>query len=214
MVHAIQAFLEFCYIARRNVLTERDLAALEGALYRFHQDQTSFVIRKNFLLPWQHSLSHYSTLICLFGAPNGLCSSITESKHIRAVKEPWHQSNQNEALGQILVTNQCLDQLAAAHVDFASQGMLDGMCLSFVLQQQLGVYNPSSHPFDNHFDTRINLAAGAIHTLDPASVNETETISDADQSMEQTSTEDEDPNEEVVNDLDVFAEVKLPSTIH
>ena len=66
------------------------------------------------------------------------------------------------------------------------------------------------------FYTRINLAAGAIHAPDPASesVNETETISDADQSMEQTSTEDEDPNEEVVNDLDVFAEVKLPSTIH
>ena len=80
--------------------------------------------------------------------------------------------------------------------------MLDGMCLSFVLQQQLGVYNKSSHSFDNHFDTRINLAAGAIHALDPASVNETETISDADQSMEQTSTEDKDPNEEVVNDLD------------
>ena len=73
--------------------------------------------------------------------------------------------------------------------------------------------NPSSHSFDNHFDTRINLAAGAIHALDPASVNETETISDADQSMEQTSTEDEDPNEEVVNDMDVFAEVKLPLTI-
>ena len=94
--------------------------------------------------------------------------------------------------------------------------MLDGMYLSFVLQQRLGVYNPSSHSFDNHFYTRINLAAGAIHAPDPASesVNETETISDADQSMEQTSTEDEDPNEEVVNDLDVFAEVKLPSTIH
>ena len=45
-------------------------------------------------------------------------------------------------------------------------------------------------------------------------MNETETISDADQSMEQTSTEDEDPNKEIVNDPDVFAEVKLPSTIH
>ena len=76
------------------------------------------------------------------------------------------------------------------------------------------MYNPSSHYFDNHFDTRINLAAGAIHTPDPASVNKTEMISDADQLMEQTSTEDEDPNEEVVNDLDVFAKVKLPSTIH
>jgi hypothetical protein len=44
-------------------------------------------------------------------------------------------------------------------------------------------------------------------------MNETEAISDADQPTRQTSTEDEDPNEEVVNDLDVIAEVKLPSTV-
>ena len=50
----------------------------------------------------------------------------------------------------------------------------------------------------------------AIHAPDPASVNETE---DADKPTQKTSTEDEDPNEEVVNDLDVIAEVKLASTI-
>jgi hypothetical protein len=68
--------------------------------------------------------------------------------------------------------------------------------------------------FDNHFDTRIILAAAAaIHTPDPAIVNETEAIADADQPTQPTSTEDEDPNEEVVNDLNVIAEVKLPSII-
>lgn len=66
----------------------------------------------------------------------------------------------------------------------------------------------------NHFNTRIILAVStAIHTPDSTSVNESEAISDADQSTERTSTEDEDPNEEVVNDPDVIAEVKLPSTI-
>jgi hypothetical protein len=46
-------------------------------------------------------------------------------------------------------------------------------------------------------------------------VNQTEleAISDPDQPTQQTSAEDEDPNEEVVNDPDVIAEVKLPSTI-
>ena len=56
-------------------------------------------------MPRQHSIIHYYALIRLFGAPNGLCSSITESKHIRAVKEPWRRSNRNEALGQMLITN-------------------------------------------------------------------------------------------------------------
>ncbi|KAL6305481.1 hypothetical protein BKA93DRAFT_215735 [Sparassis latifolia] len=36
MVQAIQAFLDFCYIARRNVHTEQTLDALQDALDRFH----------------------------------------------------------------------------------------------------------------------------------------------------------------------------------
>lgn len=44
-------------------------------------------------------------------------------------------------------------------------------------------------------------------------MNETEAILDADQPTQETSTEDEDPSEEVVNDLDVIAEVKLSLTI-
>jgi hypothetical protein len=85
-------------------------------------------------MPRQHSIMHYHALIRLFGAPNGLCSSITESKHIRAVKEPWRRSNRNEALGQLLVTNQRLDQLAAARTDFSQRGMLNGSCLTSILQ--------------------------------------------------------------------------------
>ena len=59
-------------------------------------------------------MNHYLDMICLFGAPNGLCSSITEAKHIKAVKEPWHRSNRNKPLKQMLLTNQRLDKLAAA----------------------------------------------------------------------------------------------------
>jgi hypothetical protein len=69
-------------------------------------------------------------MIQQFGAPNGLCSSITELKHIKAVKEPWHHSSRNEPLGQMLLTNQRLDKLAAARVDFASHRMLDGSLMA------------------------------------------------------------------------------------
>ena len=51
-------------------------------------------------------------------------SSITESKYIKAVKEPWHHSSFFEALGQMLITNQWLNKLAAAHVNFQAWGML------------------------------------------------------------------------------------------
>ena len=126
--------MEFCYISRKNVITETDLSTLEDALSRFYANREIIVtsgVREEFLLPRQHSLTHYPHLIRHFGAPNGISSSITESQHIRAVKEPWRRSNRNEALGQILVTNQRLDQLAAARSDFAKRGMLDGSVSDF-----------------------------------------------------------------------------------
>ena len=124
-------------MARRNSLTERDLDQLKDAVSHFHQYREVFIdcgVREDFLMPRQHSIMHYHSLIRLFGAPNGLCSSITESKHIRAVKEPWRRSNRHEALGQMLVTNQRLDQLAAARTDFGQHGMLNGSCLSSILE--------------------------------------------------------------------------------
>jgi hypothetical protein len=78
-------------------------------------------------------------LIKEFGAPNGLCSSITESKHIKVVKEPWRHSSSWKALGQMLFTNQQLDKLAAAHVDFVHRQMLDGTSLDWALSR-LGIY--------------------------------------------------------------------------
>ena len=139
MVQAICAFLEFCYIAQCNVHDTHSLTALEDALQQFHHHCEIFCtsgIRANgFNLPRQHSLNHYIKLICAFGAPNGLCSSITESKHIKAVKEPWRRSSHFEALCQMLLTNQCLDKLAAACADFANCGMLAGTCLSSTWDQ-------------------------------------------------------------------------------
>jgi len=138
MVRAFSAFLDFCYIVRREALTEDDLAQLQDALDRFHQFREVFRatgVVLSFSLPRQHSLQHYSLMIRLFGAPNGLCSSITESKHIKAVKEPWRRSNRYRALGQMLLTNQRLDKIAAARSDFEARGMLQGSCISDALHE-------------------------------------------------------------------------------
>jgi hypothetical protein len=134
MVRALRAFLEFCYIARREVHDTESLQALKDALDRFHHYREIFMttgVRPNgFNLPRQHSLVHYFKLIRAFGAPNGLCSSITESRHITAIKEPWRRSNRYNALGQMLLTNQRLDKLAASRVDFKARGMLNDTLLS------------------------------------------------------------------------------------
>ncbi|KAG1863920.1 hypothetical protein F4604DRAFT_1882154 [Suillus subluteus] len=134
MVHAFRALLEFCYLARRDVVTEDTLNQIQDALHRFHHYCKIFdLVIPTFPLPCQHSMIHYADMIRLFGALNGLCSSITESKHIKAVKEPWRWSSRHNALGQMLVTNQCLDKLAASRVDFDARGMLTGTILSSAL---------------------------------------------------------------------------------
>ncbi|KAH7919985.1 hypothetical protein BV22DRAFT_1107896 [Leucogyrophana mollusca] len=129
MVHALRAFLKFCYIARHDIITDDTLEDLENTLQCFHKYCKIFItsgVCSDFSLPHQHALDHYSMLIRMFGAPNGLCSSITESKHIKAVKEPWRCSNRYNTLRQMLLTNQRLDKIAALQVDFAARGMLDG----------------------------------------------------------------------------------------
>ncbi|KAG2093479.1 uncharacterized protein F5147DRAFT_747888 [Suillus discolor] len=111
----------------------------QDALCWFHHYHPIFLklgIIPTFSLPRQHAMKHYPKLIRLFGAPNGLCSSMTENKHIKAVKQPWRRSNKYNALGQMLVTNQQLNKLAALHVDFTKCGMLNSTCLSDALNMK------------------------------------------------------------------------------
>ncbi|KAG1860759.1 hypothetical protein F4604DRAFT_1882540 [Suillus subluteus] len=120
IIRMFHAFLEFCYIIRKNAITEHTLEKLQDAFSHFHHYRKIFLESdtiSTFSLLQQHSVSHYLQLIRLFGAPNGLCSSITESKHIKAVKGPWRQSSKYQAL-----------------VDFTSHGILNGTCLSAALK--------------------------------------------------------------------------------
>lgn len=136
VVKCLSAFLEFCYVARRDAITSDALNQLEDALVRFHSHRKFFVgtagVKGDAVsLPRQHSLVHYLRSIRLFGSPNGLCSSITESKHIKAVKEPWRRSNRYNAIIQMLRTLCRLDKLAAAHGAFTQLGMMDGTTASY-----------------------------------------------------------------------------------
>ncbi|KAK7008370.1 C2H2-type domain-containing protein [Favolaschia claudopus] len=134
IVQAISSFLDFCYLVRREDFDEDTLDAVDAAVVSFHHRREVFRtldVRTDvpggssaFSLPRQHSMVHYRYGIEECGAPGGVCSSITESRHITAVKKPWRRSSRFEALSQMLLTNQRLDKLAAARVDFVERGML------------------------------------------------------------------------------------------
>ncbi|KAI0644717.1 hypothetical protein C8Q79DRAFT_913020 [Trametes meyenii] len=131
MVRAFSAFLEFCYLVRRDTLDDDTLDEIDSALERFHRERSIFIttgVRETISLPRQHSLKHYRRLICLFASPNGLCSSMMEARHITAVKKPYRRTSRNQALGQIILINQRLDKLAALRVHLAATSLLNGPC--------------------------------------------------------------------------------------
>ena len=90
MVQCVAVFLDACYLIRRADINESNTTELQMAIRQFHDHRETFrayaVRLKGFSLPRQHSFMHYLHQIREFGAPMGLCSSVTESRHITAVK--------------------------------------------------------------------------------------------------------------------------------
>lgn len=137
--------MELCFLFRRNAITNTDLQRIQYELDRFQELRTIFIetgVRADISLPRQHALQHYHYSIMLFGSPNGLCSSITESKHIVAVKEPWRRSSRYKALSQMLRTLSRLDKLAALRQIYVQRGMMVGKTSAYVAQSHNDVPGP------------------------------------------------------------------------
>ncbi|KAK1223202.1 hypothetical protein PQX77_013925 [Marasmius sp. AFHP31] len=155
IVQCLSSFMEVCYIARKNIITSSNLTSFRHYLNTFHETRKVFVecgVRKDLSLPRQHSLVHYEDSIRMFGAPNGLCSSITESKHIKAVKEPWRWSSRYNTLKQMVRTILRLDKMAALTRKFKRQGMLDGTASSYTAALLRGESGVADIP---HWDDSI-----------------------------------------------------------
>ncbi|KAJ7572018.1 hypothetical protein C8J56DRAFT_809850 [Mycena floridula] len=138
MVQCVAAFMEICYTFRQDAITHDDLQQTQFELDRFYETRTIFIesgVRTSISLPRQHALKHFTPSIRLFGSPNGLCSSITESKHIRSVKEPWRRSNHYNALPQMLCTITRMEKMEALRSVLARQGLLVGTTTSYMAQK-------------------------------------------------------------------------------
>ncbi|TBU39994.1 hypothetical protein BD309DRAFT_993389 [Dichomitus squalens] len=158
----IANFLQFCYLARRPSHDTRTLHDMEVTLAKFHELRRIFedvgVRPDGISLPRQHALVHYIRSIRLFGSPNGLCSSITESKHIVAVKRPWRSSNSFHPIQQIVSFNTRLSKMAAARMEFGRRGMLQDDVLTDALLS-LDAFEGPAPGFQS--DTNISFAARA-----------------------------------------------------
>lgn len=131
--------MDACYIARRNAITGPALEHFRSCVEKFHKLRIIFIeagIRSAISLPRQHALDHYFYAIHLFGSPNGLCSSITESKHIKAVKEPWRRSSRYKALIQMLQTLVRMEKMETIRRKFNKMGMLAGTTSSYMARMK------------------------------------------------------------------------------
>jgi hypothetical protein len=147
MVQCIAAFMDACYIARRNAITAPAVEVFREAVEKFQDLRGLFIelgVRSSISLPRQHALNHFYYAIQLFGSPNGLCSSITESKHIKAVKEPWRRSSRFQALIQMLHTIARMDKMAALRRTFSDRGMLAGTTSSYMASIKVQVDQPGN----------------------------------------------------------------------
>src|SRR6267154_4020665 len=162
MVQCIAAFLDACYLIRRADINESNITELQLAIRRYHEHRETFRVHavrsKGFNLPRQHSLTHYPHQIREFGAPAGLCSSITKSRHITAVKRPWRRSNRHNALGQMLLTNQCVDKLTAAHNNFVHRGLLPPSHAPHPKPVLMPEEDKDGGPIDEHVTGTVTLA--------------------------------------------------------
>ncbi|KAI5822540.1 hypothetical protein K523DRAFT_421984 [Schizophyllum commune Tattone D] len=162
MLRCVAALLEFTYRARRDSITTPVLDAVSSAVQDFHELRRAFDIVRptGYSLPRQHAMLHYRELIEEFGAPNGLCSSITESRHIKSVKQPWRRTNRFNALKQMLATNQRLEALFAARQYYQSRNLLQGSILDAAFAALHGLDDDVEEGYDSEED-------GAIDDEDP-----------------------------------------------
>lgn len=167
--------MDACYIARRNAITGPALQHFQSCVEKFHALRNIFIelgVRTSISLPRQHALDHYFYAIRLFGSPNGLCSSITESKHIKAVKEPWRQSSRYHALIQMLRTLVRMDKMEALRRKLTKMGMLVGTTSSYMAQiktEENNIDNASdaeiTSPVDDEDDDGGPIPGGAMDAM-------------------------------------------------
>ena len=185
MVRCLSAFINACYIARRNALDTLSLQQFTNFVYDFHKLHNIFIqsgVRADISLPHQHALTHYAHLIRLFGSPNGLCSSITESKHIKAVKEPWRRSSRFKALAQMLHAIVRMEKMAALRRTFNHLGMLKTSLASSIIESLVKPEVKSDESeagfgsdmdIDNDSDSEDIASTAGLPGLQFASTNET-----------------------------------------
>lgn len=211
MVHTVCNLIKFSYLVHCDVHNTESIQAIDAALKSFHNNQEIFRmsgIIHHFNYPHQHSLKHYIAIIYAYGSPSSLCSSITENKHIKAIKNPWRHSNHYKAMKQMLLMDQHLDKLSASCTHFKSNNMLEGDCLTDTLAQLSKWISFNLFVYSTYW-----IYIGQLDQLEEEQVKDTDDIDVAEQHCRATAEDEDDKDEFDIDGPWVVAYVKLVRTI-
>jgi len=81
LIQAVQAVLDFVYLAQYPVHTDETLETLEDALAHFHEAKDIFIdlgIRDSYNIPKLHFMQHYMMFIWLYGTTDNFNTAYTE----------------------------------------------------------------------------------------------------------------------------------------
>lgn len=96
LICAVQALLDFLYLAQYPVHSNVTLDLLADALTHFHDNKNIFVdlgIREHFNIPKLHFLQHYVDFIMLQGTTDNYSTEYTERLHIDLAKDAFRATN-------------------------------------------------------------------------------------------------------------------------
>ncbi|KAF8262616.1 hypothetical protein EI94DRAFT_1773137 [Lactarius quietus] len=109
LARAVQALLNFIYLAQYSVHSKDTLNALDAALCRFHKDKEVFLdlgVRKDFNFPKMHSLSHYRRSIIIFGTTDNYNTEQSERLHVDLTKKAFRKTNFKDEAKQMATHNE------------------------------------------------------------------------------------------------------------
>jgi hypothetical protein len=127
LVKAVHAMLDFLYLAQYTSHTNETLCQLQDSLAEFHNNKLIFVdlsIREHFNIPKLHSLSHYESLIRLFGTTDNYNTEQSEHLHIDLAKDAYHATNHKDKYLQMTIWLECREKIEQHHefISWRQQG--------------------------------------------------------------------------------------------
>ena len=96
--------MDFLYLAQYESHTSNTLSLLQESLAQFHENKQVFIdleVQDGFELPKLHSLTHYTSLIRLFGTTDNYNTEQTEHLHIDLAKDAYHATNHKDEYAQM-----------------------------------------------------------------------------------------------------------------